>query len=80
MAKQSPPTDLRGRRVDLSATEEQMAKGLGVGREAVRDIESGFDRAGHRALYSAWLTRLEALSEGKRIEHFARANAGDRFE
>jgi transcriptional regulator with XRE-family HTH domain len=79
MAKQRPPSDLRGRRADLRVTEEQMAKGLGVGREAIRDIENGSDRAGHRALYSAWLTRLEALSEGKRLEQFARATAGDRF-
>jgi DNA-binding XRE family transcriptional regulator len=80
MARQRAPTDFRGRRKDLGATEDQMAKGLGVGREAVRDIESGSDRDSHRALYAAWLTRLEALSEGGRIAQLARATAGDRFE
>jgi hypothetical protein len=80
MAKQRIPTDFRGRRKDLGATERQMETGLGVGQGAIQAVESGFDRDGHRALYGAWLTRLEALSEGRRIAQLARATAGDRFE
>lgn len=78
MARQRAPTDFRGRRKDLGATERQMAVGLGIGPGDIQAIESGSDR--HRALYSAWLTRLEALSEGGRLAQLARATAGDRFE
>jgi hypothetical protein len=80
MARQRAPTDFRGRRRDLGATEVQMATGLGIGSSAIQAVESGFDRDGHRALYGAWLTRLEALTEGQRMAQLARATAGDRFE
>ena len=79
MTRQRPPIDLRGRRMDLGATEDQMAAGLGIRLGAVLAIESGRDRDGHRGLYAAWLTRLEVLSEAQRMAQLARATAGNRF-
>lgn len=81
MARQRAPTDFRGRREDLGATRKQMAAGLGIDLDTILAVENASSHGdGHRALYAAWLTRLEALAPARRALQLEQAAAGGRFD
>jgi transcriptional regulator with XRE-family HTH domain len=72
-------TDLRGRRQDLGVSIKEMATGLGMSIGDIVDIEKGAaagDRANH---YAAWLTRMEAWSNGKRERELKAVRLGQKF-
>jgi len=66
MPVQRRSSDLQGRRKDLGASIAQMATGLGIAIADVRQIEGGNAADEKVAQYSAWLTRMETWSDGKR--------------
>ena len=66
MPVQRLSSNLEGRRKDLGASIRQMAAGLGITVADVREIEGGNAAHDRVAQYSAWLTRMEAWSDGKR--------------
>jgi transcriptional regulator with XRE-family HTH domain len=72
-------TDLRGRRQDLGVTVNEMAAGLGMSICDIVDIEKGTGASDGINHYAAWLTRMEAWSDGKRERELRGTRQGQRF-
>ena len=79
MPPASHSANLRARREALGATVRQMATGLGIDVTDLLAFEGGAAPDDRLSFYTAWLSRLETSTPGRRIQQFQRAIEGLRF-